>query len=166
MWQDQTKLLHWVFWLWCCKVMSAYHWCGLTESQQIAFKPSQSRVNFLSWSQQGVATPCFKQNCTFSSNLRYSSWLILNGLPPYLHLNYLIAQRVKASYWQFGTLSIGIFFVKFGLKTAWDISYDSLWSLLKCVNIWQLQGHLNIFAKIGYLQKIKDFLMKGVISLP
>ena len=47
-----------------------------------------------------------------------------------------------------------------GLKTAWDISYDILWSLLKFVNIWQLQGHSSILAKIECLQKIKFFLMK------
>ena len=51
-------------------------------------------------------------------------------------------------------------FVKFGLKTALDISYDILWSLLKFVNFWQFQGHLSIFAKIGCLQKIKFFSMK------
>ena len=52
------------------------------------------------------------------------------------------------------------FFVKFGLRTAWDISYDILLSLLKFVNFWQLQGRLSILAKIGCLQKIKVFLMK------
>ena len=52
------------------------------------------------------------------------------------------------------------FFVKFGLRTAWDISYDILLSLLKFVNFWRLQGHLSILAKIGCLQKIKVFLMK------
>ena len=29
------------------------------------------------------------------------------------------------------------FFVKFGLKTAWHISYDILWSLLTYVNFWK-----------------------------
>ena len=52
------------------------------------------------------------------------------------------------------------FFVKFGLKTAWHMSYDILWSLLTYVNFWQLQGHLSTFAKIRALQKIKVFLMK------
>ena len=52
------------------------------------------------------------------------------------------------------------FFVKFGLKTAWHISYDILWSLLTYVNFWQLQGHLSTFAKIRGLQKIKVFSMK------
>ena len=51
-------------------------------------------------------------------------------------------------------------FVKFGLRTAWDISYDILLSLLKFVNFWRLQGHLSILAKIGCLQKIKVFSMK------
>ena len=52
------------------------------------------------------------------------------------------------------------FFVKFGLKTAWHISYDILWSLLTYVNFWQLQGHLSTFAKIWGPQKIKVFSMK------
>ena len=52
------------------------------------------------------------------------------------------------------------FFVKFGLKTAWHISYDILWSLLSYVNFWRLQGHLSTFAKIWGPQKIKVFLMK------
>ena len=51
-------------------------------------------------------------------------------------------------------------FVKFGLKTAWHISYDILWSLLTYVNFWRLQGHLSTFAKIWGPQKIKVFLMK------
>ena len=47
------------------------------------------------------------------------------------------------------------FFVKFGLKTAWHIAYDILWSLLTYVNFWRLQGHLSTFAKIRGPQKIK-----------
>ena len=47
------------------------------------------------------------------------------------------------------------FFVKFGLKTAWHISYDILWSLLTYVNFWRLQGHSSTFAKIQGPQKIK-----------
>ena len=42
--------------------------------------------------------------------------VLLGGLS--LHLNHLIAERVSAPYRQFGTLPIGIFFVKFGLRTA------------------------------------------------
>ena len=57
------------------------------------------------------------------------------------------------------------FFVKFGLRTAWDISYDILLSLLKFVNFWWLQGRLSILAKIGCLQKIKSFLDEGVTGL-
>ena len=44
------------------------------------------------------------------------------------------------------------FIVKFGLKTAWDISHDILWSFLTYVNFWWLQGCLSTFAKIGCLQ--------------
>ena len=52
------------------------------------------------------------------------------------------------------------FVVKFGLKTAWHISYDILWSLLSYVNFWWLQGRLSTFAKIRGPQKIKVFSMK------
>ena len=41
------------------------------------------------------------------------------------------------------------FFVKFGLKTAWGISYDILLSLFEICQLWQLQGCLSILAKIG-----------------
>ena len=51
-------------------------------------------------------------------------------------------------------------FVKFGLKTAWDISYDILWLILKYVNFWLLQGHSNTLGKILGLQKINLFSMK------
>ena len=44
----------------------------------------------------------------------------LGGLS--LHLNHLIAWRLRISFQQFGTLPIGIFLVKFGLKTPYDIS--------------------------------------------
>ena len=52
------------------------------------------------------------------------------------------------------------FFLKFGLKTAWDISYDILWSILTYVKFWRLQGRLSTFAKIWGPQKIKVFSMK------
>ena len=48
-------------------------------------------------------------------------------------------------------------FVKFGLKTAWDISYDTLWPLLKYVNFWWLQGCLNIFPLSGVFRMWKFF---------
>ena len=82
----------------------------------------------------------------------------LGGLS--LHLNHLIASCNGICYRQFGTLPIGIFFVKFGLKTAWHISYDIFWSLLTYVNFWRLQGCLSTFAKIRGPQKIKVFSMK------
>ena len=48
----------------------------------------------------------------------------LGGLS--LHLNHLIAERVSAHYWQFGTLSIGIFLsnlVSGQLETSLMTSY-------------------------------------------
>ena len=38
-------------------------------------------------------------------------------------------------------------FVKFGLKTPYDISLDPFWSILKYVNFWHLQGHLKFWQK-------------------
>ena len=47
-------------------------------------------------SKQGVTTLCFKQN-----------YIFLGGLS--LHLIHLIPWRLGISFWQFGTLPIGIF---------------------------------------------------------
>ena len=80
-------------------------------------------------------------------------WFKFTLKPPYsgVHERSLLAIW-DTSHWNF--------FVKFGLRTAWDISYHILLSLLKFVNFWRLQGRLSILAKIGCLQKIKVFLMK------
>ena len=60
--------------------------------EQIAFKPSQSGVNFSRRSQQGVTTLCFKQNCTFYSNPSNTCQSILSRLSPNLHKVGLIFQ--------------------------------------------------------------------------
>ena len=80
-------------------------------------------------------------------------WFKFTLKPPYSRAS----ERSLSAIWD---TSHWNFFVKFGLKTAWDISYDILLSLLKFVNFWRLQGHLSILAKIGCLQKIKVFSMK------
>ena len=84
---------------------------------------------------------------------QFFRWFKFTLKPPYsgAHEHSLLAIW-DTSHWNF--------FIKFGLRTAWDISYDILLSLLKFVNFWQLQGRLSILAKIGCLQKIKVFLMK------
>ena len=51
-------------------------------------------------------------------------------------------------------------FVKFGLKTAWDISYDILWPILKYVNFWRLQGRSSNLSKKDAFRKSIFFLMK------
>ena len=48
-------------------------------------------------------------------------------------------------------------FVKFGLKTAWDIFYDILWPILKYVNFWRLQGRSSNLPK-------KDAFRKSLFS--
>ena len=80
-------------------------------------------------------------------------WFKFTLKPPYR----TASERSLSAIWD---TSHWNFFVKFGLRTAWDISYDILLSLLKFVNFWRLQGRLSILAKIGCLQKIKVFSMK------
>ena len=80
-------------------------------------------------------------------------WFKFTLKPPY-------SEAHERSLWAIWDTSHWNFFVKFGLRTAWDISYDILLSLLKFVNFWRLQGRLSILAKIGCLQKIEVFSMK------
>ena len=70
---------------------------------------------------------------------------------------------MATSFRQFGTLPVGIFLSKFGLKTAYDISQDPFWSILAYVNFWRLQGRSSILAKMGCLQKI-SFLDEGAMT--
>ena len=80
-------------------------------------------------------------------------WFKFTLKPPYrIAIGNFFSAIWDTSHWNF--------LVKFGLKTAWDMSYDILLSLLKFVNFWRLQGRLSILAKIGCLQKIKVFSMK------
>ena len=51
-------------------------------------------------------------------------------------------------------------FVKFGLKTAWDISYYILWPILKYVNFWRLQGCSSNLSKKDAFRKSIFFSMK------
>ena len=97
------------------------------------------------------ATDIFSWRACFSVTV--FRWFKFTLKPPYsgAHECSLLAIW-DTSHWNF--------FVKFGLRTAWDISYDILLSLLKFVNFWRLQGCLSILAKIGCLQKIKVFSMK------
>ena len=70
---------------------------------------------------------------------------------------------MSAPYWQFGTLPIRIF-CQFGLKTAWDISYDILLSPLKFVNFWQLQA-IRVFGQIWMSSENQSFLDERVTGL-
>ena len=85
-------------------------------------------------------------------------WFRFTLKPPYtIAHGHLLSTIWDTSHWTF--------FVKFGLKTAWDISYDISWLILKYVNFWLLQGLLSILGKIGCLQKINFFLGEGVTML-
>ena len=84
-------------------------------------------------------------------------WFKFTLKPPYRIMHeHLLSAIWDTSHWNF--------FLKFGLKTTWDISYDILWQLLKYVNFWWLQSCLSTFAKIGCLQKINFFLNEGVTT--
>ena len=96
---------------------------------------------------------CFSGGPTFIGHTSLFRWFKFTLKPPnsITHGN-LLSAIWDTSHWNF--------FVKFGLKTAWQISYEILWSLLTYVNFRRLQGHLSTFAKIRGLQKIKVFSMK------
>ena len=81
-----------------------------------------------------------------------------------LYLNHLIAWRSGISFWQFGTLPIGNF-VKFGLKTPYDISRDPSWSIWTYVNFWRLQGHSSNLPKKDAFRKLIFFLHEGAMGL-
>ena len=85
-------------------------------------------------------------------------WLKFTLKPPYTitHGNLLMAIW-DTSHWTS--------FVKFGLKTAWDISYDILWPILKYVNFWRLQGRSSNLSK-KMPSENRFFLDEGVTRLP
>ena len=76
---------------------------------------------------------------------------LLGGLS--LHLNHLIAERMSAHYWQFGTLPIGIFLsnlVSGQLDTSLMTSYCHFWNLSTFGNsraIWVFWPKLGVFRK-------------------
>ena len=67
-------------------------------------------------------------------------WLKFTLKPPYT----VVSGNLLSAIWD---TSHWTSFVKFGLKTAWDICYDILWPILKYVNFWQLQGRLSNLSK-------------------
>ena len=77
-------------------------------------------------------------------------WFKFTLKPPYtvVHGN-LLSAIWDTSHWTS--------FVNFGLKTAWDISYDILWPILKYVNFWRLQHHSSNLSK-------KDAFRKSIFS--
>ena len=89
----------------------------------------------------------------FYHKLSIIRWFKFTLKPPYTIMSgHLLLAIWDTSYWTS--------FVKFGLNTAWDISYDILWLILKYVNFWLLQGHSSTLGKILCLQKINFFSMK------
>ena len=75
----------------------------------------------------------------------------LGGLS--LHLNHLIAERMSAPYWQFGTLPIGIFLsnlVSGQLETSLMTSYCHFWNLSTFGDsraVWVFWPKLGVFRK-------------------
>ena len=77
-----------------------------------------------------VAVPIDCRRAVGNPQICIFRWFKFTLQPPYtiMHRHLLLAIW-GTSYWTS--------FVKFGLKTAWDISYDILWLILKYVNFWQ-----------------------------
>ena len=81
----------------------------------------------------------------------FSSRSFLGGLS--LHLNHLIAERVSAPYWQFGTLPTGIFLsnlVSGQLETSLMTSYCHFWNLSTFGDsraVWVFWPKLGVFRK-------------------
>ena len=77
-------------------------------------------------------------------------WFKFTLKPPYTVASWNLLSAIwDTSHWTS--------FVKFGLKTAWDISYDILWPILKYVNFWRLQGCSSNLSK-------KDAFRKSIFS--
>ena len=83
----------------------------------------------------------------------FSLWVIFRWFKFTLKPPYTVAHgNLSSAIWD---TSHWTSFVKFGLKTAWDISYDIFWPILKYVNFWQLQGHLrNLWKKDAFRKSI------------
>ena len=92
-------------------------------------------------------TNCVSVMCDMWNWFLVFRWFKFTLKPPYtITSRHLLSAIWDTSHW--------ISFVKFGLETAWDISYDILWPILKYVNFWWLQGHSSTSGKNLGLQKI------------
>ena len=116
----------------CCQYQNDLS-CLLPESfKLIFFKLGGNGCWFLIWLKEGLS-------------------VFLGGLS--LHLNHLIAERVSAHYWQFGTLPIGIFLsnlVSGQLETSLMTSYCYFWNLSTFGNsraVWVFWPKLGVFRK-------------------
>ena len=81
----------------------------------------------------------------------------LGGLS--LSLNHLIAWQLRISFWQFGTLPIGIILSNLDsrhLMTSPRTLFGQFWH----VNFWWLQDHLRNLPKLGAFRKSIFFSMK------
>ena len=97
-------------------------------------------------------------------------WLFLGGLS--LHLNHLIAERMSAPYWQFGTLPIGIFLsnlVSGQLETSLMTSYCHFWNLSTFGDfraVWVFWPKLGVFRKSKFSRWRSDraLMWPGVLG--
>ena len=87
----------------------------------------------------------------------------LGGLS--LHLNHLIAERVSAPYWQFGTLPIGIFLSNLDSGQLGDISYDILLSLFEICQLLATPGPFEYFGQNWVSSENQSFLDEGATGL-
>ena len=75
-------------------------------------------------------------------------WFKFTLKPPYS----IMCGKLRLAIWD---TSFWTFWLKFGHKAPWDISWDLFWSFLKYVNFWRFQGCLSTFQKMGGLRKSK-----------
>ena len=102
-------------------------------------------LSFWIWDQSTITVYLTEWNIFLNGITEYGTsslfrWFKFTLKPPYTitHGN-LLSAIWDTSHWTS--------FVKFGLKTAWDISYDILWPILKYINFWRLQGHSSNLSK-------------------
>ena len=119
---------------------------SMAECCPIFLFPSQTLHGTLPWMtcRQIKCVPSMAECCPIFR------WFKFTLKPPYtVASGNLLSAIWDTSHWTS--------FVKFGLKTAWDISYDILLPILKYVNFWWLQGHSSNLSK-------KDAFRKSIFS--
>ena len=88
--------------------------------------------------------------------------LLLGGLS--LHLNHLIAQRMSAPYWQFGTLPIGIFLSNLDSRQL-ETSLMTYYSHFHICQLLATPGPFEYFVQNWVSSENQSFLHEGATGL-